>query len=98
MAQSKTNDVHNFGQKLVELEQLTAWFESDQLDLDAGLAKFERGMVLVAELRAGLAQAENKIEKIKAQFGQEVGGEWGEPEIGVVAQPDNAPGVGLGLL
>jgi exodeoxyribonuclease VII small subunit len=57
-----------FEPALIELEEITAWFESSEADLDQGLAKFERGMELAAQLKEHLAQVENKIEKIKQKF------------------------------
>ena len=58
----------DFGSKLKELEAITAWFESDEVDLNAALAKFERGMELANELKQELQQVENRVEKIKARF------------------------------
>lgn len=58
----------NFEASLTELDQITQWFESSDADLDAGLEKFERGMVLAASLKEHLSKVENRIEKIKAQF------------------------------
>jgi exodeoxyribonuclease VII small subunit len=58
----------DFGAKLAELEAITAWFESDEVDLNAALAKFERGMELAAELKQELQQVENRVEVIKAKF------------------------------
>jgi exodeoxyribonuclease VII small subunit len=58
----------DFGTKLKELEAITAWFESDEVDLDAALAKFERGMQLADELKRELQRVENRVEKIKARF------------------------------
>lgn len=57
-----------FEKALKELEELTAWFESTDVDLDAGLAKFERGMELAAELKSHLASVENRVEKIRQKF------------------------------
>lgn len=57
-----------FEKALKELEELTAWFESPDIDLDAGLAKFERGMELAAELKSHLASVENRVEKIRQKF------------------------------
>ena len=39
-----------------------------QLDLDAGLKKFERGLELASELKKKLAEVENKVEEIKSKF------------------------------
>jgi len=38
------------------------------VDLDAGLAKFERGMELATELKAHLSSVENRVEKIRQKF------------------------------
>lgn len=57
-----------FDEALKELEAITEWFESEDVDLDAGIAKFERGMELAALLKAHLAEAENRVEKIKQKF------------------------------
>ena len=63
-----TKESADFGAKLKELEGITAWFESDEVDLNAALAKFERGMQLADELKRELQQVENRVEKIKARF------------------------------
>jgi exodeoxyribonuclease VII small subunit len=60
----------HFEAALTELEQITQWFESSDADLDAGLQKFERGMELAAQLKDHLKSVENRVEKIKARFGE----------------------------
>jgi exodeoxyribonuclease VII small subunit len=67
MSESKQYD---FEAKLKELEEITAWLESDEVNLDQALAKFERGMALSAELKQQLKHIENRVEKIKHQYGQ----------------------------
>ncbi len=57
-----------FEKALKELEEITAWFESSDVDLDQGLAKFERGLELSAQLKDHLQEVENRVEKIKARF------------------------------
>jgi exodeoxyribonuclease VII small subunit len=57
-----------FEPALKELEQIAAWFESSDVDLDQGLVKFERGMELANELKTHLAAVENRVEKIKQRF------------------------------
>lgn len=61
----------DFEAKLKELEAITAWLESDDANLDQALAKFERGMELSAELKTRLAEMENRVEKIKLQYGDD---------------------------
>ncbi len=59
----------NFALEFQELEEITRWFDGqEQLDLDAGLKKFERGLELAAVLKEKLAQVENKVEEIKSKF------------------------------
>lgn len=57
-----------FADDMAELESITAWFESPDIDLDEALAKFERGMELATGLKKQLGEVENKIEKIKKSF------------------------------
>lgn len=63
-----SEDQIDFAASLKELEEITAWFESEEVDLDQALVKFERGMELSAELKQHLNQVENKVEKIKQKF------------------------------
>ncbi len=58
-----------FDNAMTELEAITAWFESKDVDLDQGLVKFERGMELASQLKDHLTTVENRVEKIKAKFG-----------------------------
>lgn len=59
---------YNFTKNLKELEEITSWFESEEVDLDQALTKFERGMTLAAELKDHLSGVENRVEKIKQKF------------------------------
>ena len=58
----------DFAAKLKELEEITDWFESENVELDQGLQKFERGIELVAQLRQQLQTAENRVQEIKHKF------------------------------
>ncbi|MBI4256993.1 exodeoxyribonuclease VII small subunit [Candidatus Uhrbacteria bacterium] len=61
----------NFTESFQELEEITRWFDSqEQLDLDVGLKKFERGLELAQELKKKLAEVENKVEEIKQKFSE----------------------------
>ncbi len=68
MAKTHDNPKADFGAHMTELEEITAWFESENVDLNQALAKFERGMQLADILKRELGQVENRVEKIKAQF------------------------------
>ena len=63
-----TTKPFEFEKSLNELEAITTWFESSDVDLDAGLGKFERGMELATELKNHLASVENRVEKIRQRF------------------------------
>lgn len=52
-----------------ELESITAWFESDEMELEAALKKFERGLELAAVCKKSLATIENTITDLKKQHG-----------------------------
>lgn len=59
-----------FAEAFAELEKLTEWFETQEVDLDDGLAKFERGLELAAICKQKLAEVENKVTTLKKQFEQ----------------------------
>ncbi len=58
----------DFAAGLAELEEITAWFESSDVDLTVALSKFERGMELAASLKDHLQIIENRVVKIKQRF------------------------------
>ena len=59
---------NSFAKTFEELEEITAWFEGDDADLEAGLKKFERGLELAKECKDRLKDVENKVEEIKKKF------------------------------
>lgn len=58
----------NLEQAFKELEAITAWFEKEEIDLEEGLAKFERGLELARTLKGRLGEVENRVTAIKAKF------------------------------
>lgn len=55
-------------QKLAQLDQLVAWFEQDDIEIEQALKKFEEAEKLAAEISDELQTAKNKIEIIKKKF------------------------------
>ncbi|MDR0957472.1 MAG: exodeoxyribonuclease VII small subunit [Candidatus Nomurabacteria bacterium] len=53
---------------LAEFDELVAWFDGDDLDVDMAIAKFEEGNKLSEEIKKKLNEAKNKIEVVKAKF------------------------------
>ena len=61
----------NFAKDFKELEELTAWFEKEEVDLEEGLKKFERGLELASSLKTYLQKIDHKVKEIKAKFTSE---------------------------
>ncbi len=51
----------SFGTALTELETIVAALESGALDLEDSLDRYERGVTLLKELQARLADAQQKV-------------------------------------
>jgi exodeoxyribonuclease VII small subunit len=74
----------SFEQEFKELEKLVQELESDDVQLEAGLAKFQRGLALAQSLKTRLTEVENKVEIIKKKFSSDLAEE--------SDRADNAPG------
>jgi exodeoxyribonuclease VII small subunit len=57
-----------YQQMAQDLAGLIEWFESDQVNLDEAVVKYEQAMLLLEKMEAYLKTAENKVNKIKAKF------------------------------
>jgi exodeoxyribonuclease VII small subunit len=55
----------DFAKAFSELEQIAAWFEQGEPDLEQGLKRYERASELASGLKAKLDEAENRIKEIK---------------------------------
>lgn len=66
MATKKT--AKTYEQMSRELVELMAWFESEQVNLDEAVNKYQQAMSLLGEMEAYLKTAENKVRKIAAKF------------------------------
>lgn len=69
MAKTKSNKTYQ--QMTDELNGLIEWFESDQVDLDLAVDKYEQAMRLLKDMETYLQTTENKVKKIALQFGDE---------------------------
>lgn len=47
-----------------ELEEILASLETNQLEVDAAIAQYQRGTQIVSELQAYLKTAENKVKRV----------------------------------
>lgn len=55
------SDELSFGEALAELEQIVRALESGQLELEDGLARYERGVALLRACQEKLAQAKQRV-------------------------------------
>jgi exodeoxyribonuclease VII small subunit len=51
-----------------ELNGLIEWFESDAVNLDEAVAKYEQAMELLKQMEQHLKTAENRVKKINVRF------------------------------
>lgn len=51
-----------------ELDEIMAQLQAENIDIEAAVKAYARGMTIVAELEKQLKAAENKVKKIKLQF------------------------------
>lgn len=58
-------------QQMTELDELLAWFDQPDIDLDEALSKFEDGVKLAERLKKRLEVVENKVSILKERFDQE---------------------------
>jgi exodeoxyribonuclease VII small subunit len=69
MAKSPT--AKTYQQLSDEFTELVAWFESENVNLDEAILKYEQSMELLKQMESYLKTAENKIKTIAAKFGGE---------------------------
>lgn len=55
-------------QQINQLESLIQWFESEDVDLEQAIAKFEEGSKLAEHIKERLNGLENKITVLKERF------------------------------
>jgi exodeoxyribonuclease VII small subunit len=65
---SKQNPTKTYQQMANQLAGLIEWFESDQVNLDEAVVKYQQAMDLLKEMEEYLKTAENKIKKISLKF------------------------------
>jgi exodeoxyribonuclease VII small subunit len=65
---SNTSKTTSFSQQLEELERIIEQFESEDIELEASLSAYERGLQLLDSLKQQLDNTESKVEIIKKKF------------------------------
>ncbi len=68
---AKKNSIADFEQSLQTLEQLVESMESGELSLEKSLEAFEQGIKLTKECQLALKQAEQRVQVLLNQDGEE---------------------------
>jgi exonuclease VII small subunit len=58
-------------QKIIELDALVAWFDSDDFVLETALEKFKTAETLAEDIEKDLAALKNEIQVVKQKFDSE---------------------------
>jgi exodeoxyribonuclease VII small subunit len=58
----------DFTQSVNRLEEINAWFQNEDFNLDEGLLKLREGNELIKKCRARLKEVENEFVQIKQDF------------------------------
>ena len=67
---TKSNDT-TIQQKIIKLDELVAWFDSDDFVLETALEKFKTAELLAEEIEKDLAALKNDIQVVKQKFDSE---------------------------
>ncbi len=54
--------------RLAELDEMVAWFEQDDVDIDEAIKKFDEVTALAESIKKDLAVLDNKITVLKNKF------------------------------
>lgn len=63
-----TQNNRTIQQKIAELDELVAWFDSDEFTLETALDKFKTAEKLAAEIEQDLTALKNEITVVKQRF------------------------------
>ena len=55
-------------QKMNQLSELVAWFESDEFELETAIEKYKTAEAIAGEIETDLSQLKNEITVLKAKF------------------------------
>lgn len=66
-----TKSNQSISQKTAKLDELVAWFDSDDFDLELALEKFSEAKKLADEIERDLSGLKNNINVIAEQFDKE---------------------------
>ena len=65
---SKQTEQKTVSQKMTELSELVAWFESDDFELEKAIETYTKAEKLAAEIEHDLASLKNEVTVLKEKF------------------------------
>lgn len=68
---SKKSEDRAITDKLRELSELTAWFESDEFSIDKSIDTFKKASALVDEIEKDLANIQHEVTVLRNNFSKE---------------------------
>lgn len=71
MIMATAKKTKTYQQMADELNGLVEWFESDSVNLDEAVSKYEQAMELLNQMEDFIKAAENKVKKIAVKFDNE---------------------------
>lgn len=63
-----TKENKSLKQKLADFEEIITWFDSNEVDIESSVAKYEEGLKLAEEIKEQLENEKNRIEIVKQKF------------------------------
>lgn len=63
---------HSIAEKTAKLDELVAWFDSEEFELEKALDKFKEAETLAAEIEHDLMQMKNEVNVIKKRFDEQL--------------------------
>lgn len=73
--QKKDIEQMSFKEGLLELDQIVRALESNQLELEASIESYERGVALLGSLKKRLDNAQQKVTVLMGQLDEDLGDE-----------------------
>jgi exodeoxyribonuclease VII small subunit len=67
---AKKNPTRSYKQMSDDLNVLIEWFESEEVNLEQAIEKYEQAMQLIDEMEDYLKTAQNKLKKITSKFSE----------------------------
>ncbi|PIR43929.1 exodeoxyribonuclease VII small subunit [candidate division WWE3 bacterium CG10_big_fil_rev_8_21_14_0_10_32_10] len=66
MKKNKDNNI-KFSDSIEELEEINAWFQSDNINLEEGIEKIKRGRELIKKCKSRIKEVENEFVEIEKE-------------------------------